>query len=143
MDTRFSIAIHMLILISEADSPLSSAQIAQSVGVNASHIRKIGSCLKKAGLISSSQGIRGFALSKAPRAISLMDVYEAIYGIGSPKLFPMHKNANDKCIVGRHIQPTLESAFAGVSEEAANALKSLSLADVISDMRSRVEEESR
>ena len=41
MDTRFSSAIHTLILISEAESPMTSEQIAVSVGTNASYIRKI------------------------------------------------------------------------------------------------------
>ena len=141
MDTQFSIAVHMLILISEADTPLSSVQIAQSVGVNASHVRKVAGELKKAGLISSRRGVAGFSLTKPSKDISLMDVYEAIYGTNAPSLFPLHKNPNDQCIVGRHIQPTLAGAFAGVSQEAARALQSLTLANVIGDMRKRIEKE--
>ena len=41
MDTRFSSAIHMLILISEAETPMTSEEIAASVGTNASYIRKV------------------------------------------------------------------------------------------------------
>ena len=47
MDTRFSSAIHTLILIAEAEVPMSSEQIAGSVGTNASYIRKITGLLKK------------------------------------------------------------------------------------------------
>ena len=36
MDTRFSSAIHTLILISEAETPMTSEEIAKSVGTNAS-----------------------------------------------------------------------------------------------------------
>ena len=38
MDTRFSSAIHTLILVAEAETLLSSEQIAGSVGTNASYI---------------------------------------------------------------------------------------------------------
>lgn len=39
MDTKFSVAVHILILISEAPNPLNSDQMAGSVGTNASYIR--------------------------------------------------------------------------------------------------------
>ena len=64
MDTKFSSAIHMLILISESDKPMNSEQIATSVGTNASYIRKLSTRLSKAGIISANRGISGFTLSK-------------------------------------------------------------------------------
>ena len=51
MDTRFSSAIHMLILISEAEVPMTSAEIAKSVGTNPSYIRRITGLLKKNKII--------------------------------------------------------------------------------------------
>lgn len=47
MDTKFSVAVHSLVLISESQVPINSNQIALSVGTNASYIRKILSLLKK------------------------------------------------------------------------------------------------
>jgi len=40
MDVKFSSAIHVLILVSEAEYPMSSEQIAESVGTNVRKIRK-------------------------------------------------------------------------------------------------------
>ena len=40
MDTKFSVAVHVLILISESPDPLNSDPMAGSVGTNASYIRK-------------------------------------------------------------------------------------------------------
>ena len=62
MDTRFSSAIHALILIAGADTPMTSDEIAVSVGTNASYIRRITGLLKKQGIIDSRQGISGFRL---------------------------------------------------------------------------------
>ena len=42
MDTKFSVAVHALILISEAPFAINSDQMAVSVGTNASYIRKGG-----------------------------------------------------------------------------------------------------
>ncbi len=48
MDTKFSVAVHALILISESPEPIDSEKMARSVGTNASYIRKILGLLKKA-----------------------------------------------------------------------------------------------
>lgn len=138
MDAQFSIAIHILILVSESDAPLSSDQIAESVGVNASHIRKISSSLKRAGLLSSKQGVRGVKLAREAQDITLMDIYQAIYKSEFTSFFPLHKNPNDKCIVGRHIHPTLESAFADVAAEAIRAMRSQTLKSITIDMKNKI-----
>ena len=57
MDTKFSAAIHVLILISESPTLINSDQMAESVGTNASYIRKILVLLKKAGIVDSHRGI--------------------------------------------------------------------------------------
>ena len=47
MDTKFSVALHILIYISETEKTPSSENLAQSVNTNASHIRKITLLLNK------------------------------------------------------------------------------------------------
>ena len=49
-DTRFSSAVHLLILVSEAESPMSSAQIAESIGTNPSWVRRLATSLREAGI---------------------------------------------------------------------------------------------
>ena len=78
MDTKFSVAVHVLILISEAPNPLSSDQIAGSVGTNASYIRKILSLLKKSGMIDSHRGVSGYVLTNTPDQITLLGIYQAV-----------------------------------------------------------------
>ena len=80
MDTRFSSAIHTLILIAGAEKPLTSDRIAKSVGTNASYIRRITGLLKKQGIIGSRQGAGGFTLLVKPRDLTLYRIYQAIAG---------------------------------------------------------------
>lgn len=141
MDTRFAAAIHCLILISEADVPMSSEEMAGSVGANPSYIRKVLGMLRRGGLIESRQGVAGFQLLRPTREITLLQAYQAIYGTDGVELFDIHRNPNDRCIVGRYIRPTLTSAFAHISEESAQALADMTLADVIADMRKRAQED--
>ena len=59
MDTKFSVAVHVLILISESPTTINSDQMAISIGTNASYVRKILSLLKKAGIVDGHRGIGG------------------------------------------------------------------------------------
>ena len=87
MDTKFSSAIHTLILISESETPINSDQLAQSVGTNASYIRKLTTRLRKAGIIEGRRGISGFRLLRKPDEISLFDVYKAVMETNTLHLF--------------------------------------------------------
>ena len=60
MDTKFSVALHILVMIAESERTLSSKDLAISVGTNASYIRKIISLLKNANLIETHQGKPGY-----------------------------------------------------------------------------------
>ena len=138
MDTRFSSAIHMLILISETETPMTSNEIAESVGTNASYIRKITGLLKKKGILESRQGIGGFALTVPPPELTLYLIYQAIYETEQIGMFDLHRNPNDKCIVGKQIQPVLSETFREIEEKAEQELKRQTLADCINRMRNEI-----
>ena len=135
MDTKFSSAIHMLILISEAQTPMSSEQIAVSVGTNPSYIRKIAGLLKNANIIDSRQGKSGFVLTVAPEELSLWRVYCAVEETEQIHLFDLHRNPNDECIVGRHIRPTLAAMFGDIGATEQREMKEKTLRDCMNDMQ--------
>ena len=143
MDTRFSSAIHTLIMIAGAEMPMTSDQIAESVGTNASYIRKITGLLKKQGIIDSRQGISGFTLLVEPEKLSLLRIYQAIAETEEVHVFDLHQNPNDECIVGRHIQPVLTDVFRGIEEKAEQELNNTSLADCLQKMKTEIDKEKR
>lgn len=142
MDIKFSSAIHTLIMIAESESPLTSEQIANSVGTNASYIRKIIGLLKKQGMIESHRGISGFKLRPKPEELTLLQIYQAVNETERPSIFDLHQNSNDKCIVGRHIKPVLTEMFAEVEDDFARALMEKTLADCSSEIRNRLKTEA-
>ena len=141
MDTRFSSAIHTLIMIAGAETPMTSDQIAESVGTNASYIRKITGLLKKQGIIDSRQGISGFTLLVEPEELPLLRIYQAIAETEEVHVFDLHQNPNDECVVGRHIQPVLTDVFRGIEEKAEQELKNTTLADCMQKMKKEIDKE--
>ena len=139
MDTKFSSAIHMLILISEAETPMTSEEIAVSVGTNASYIRKITGLLKKKGIIKSRQGIGGFLLLTKPEELTLREVYQAVSETEQVHIFDLHQNPNDQCIVGKHIRPVLADIFRSIEEKAEQELNNTTLRDCMDRMQVEIE----
>lgn len=140
MDTKFSSAIHALILISESETPMNSEQIAASVGTNASYIRKLTTRLRKAEIIEGHRGISGFRLIRKPEDISLLEIYKSVTETDSLHLFDIHQNPNDACIVGHNIRPVLNGMFRNMEECVERELAGITLADCISSMRVYVDE---
>ena len=128
-------------MIAGAETPMTSDQIAESVGTNASYIRKITGLLKKQGIIDSRQGISGFTLLVEPEELSLLDIYQAIAETEQVHVFDLHQNPNDECIVGRHIQPVLTDVFRGIEEKAEQELKNTTLADCLQKMKKEIDKE--
>ncbi|MBQ7978881.1 MAG: Rrf2 family transcriptional regulator [Candidatus Methanomethylophilaceae archaeon] len=139
-DTRFSSAIHMLILISEAEKPMSSEEIAVSVGTNSSHIRKIAGLLKKDGIIGSNQGSKGFSIRVDPKELSMFRIYKAVNETDHVRLFEIHRNPNDECIVGRHIGPVLNEMYSDMVSKVEAEMSSTTLYDCMQKMREKIRE---
>ena len=143
MDTKFSSSIHTLILISESETPMNSDQIAESVGTNASYIRKLTTRLSKAGIIGGHRGVSGFRLVREPEDISLLDIYKAVMETDRLHLFDLHQNPNDTCIVGRNIRPVLGGMFRDMEESVENKLHGMTLADCIENMQEYIQKGRR
>ena len=139
MDTKFSVAVHILILISESPPTINSDQITMSVGTNASYVRKILALLKKAGIVHGHQGISGYSLLFAPKRLTLLQIYQAVMEQPKPHLLDVHQNPSDRCIVGQHIRTVLTGMFADVEDTFARSLSDKTLADCIADIRKRME----
>ena len=138
MDTKFSVAVHVLILISESPDPLNSDQMAGSVRTNASYIRKILALLKKSGMIDSHRGVSGYSLTTTPEQITLLRIYQAVTEETKIHLLDIHQNSNDKCVVGRHIGPVLTGMFEDMEEAFARLLSQKTLADCITEIRTEM-----
>lgn len=143
MDTKFSSAIHTLILISKSETPMNSEQIATSVGTNASYIRKLTTRLRKSGIIEGRRGISGFKLVKKPEDISLLDIYDSVMETENLHIFDIHQNPNDECIVGHNIRPVLNGMFRNMEERVENELSSITLKDAINNMRQYINENEK
>lgn len=127
ISTKFSVAVHALIIIAVEQEPPSSSWIAGSVNTNPVVIRRIIGLLQKANLLSGSQGKSGYVLLKAPQDITLLEVYKAVAMTEADQLFAIHENTNINCPVGANIQFLLEAVMAESQVAMEAVLKAVTL----------------
>jgi Rrf2 family protein len=74
--------IHCLLwLVDPASGQPSSRDLAELQGISPSFVAKIFPKLEKAGIVKAAEGIRGgYRLARAPDAITVLDVIDAIEG---------------------------------------------------------------
>lgn len=134
MDTKFAVALHILTMISESKEVLSSQVLAESVGTNASYIRKVLALLKNAGLIMSSQGRSGYQLTKSPKDITLLEIYFATQEVDHIQLFQLHQHANQACPVGKNIEGAMSPIFTSLERDLERELAGQTLEKLIANL---------
>ena len=138
-DTKFTVAIHILIMLTTSDKELNSDDLARSVGTNASYIRKVMALLKDHKIISSQRGKSGIQLLVNPEDITLLDIYKIVEG-EQPHIFKIHQNPNPTCPIGRNIKQAVFPFLDDAEKQLRQSLASDKLSDVIDRIR-KLEEE--
>jgi Rrf2 family protein len=107
-NSRFMTAVHVLTLLAyHRDEAVTSEYVAGSVNTNPVVVRRILGLLKQAGLVSSTEGVKGGTkLARPAERITLGDAYRAVE---PGELFGAAPNApNPLCPVGRSVQTVLQ-----------------------------------
>jgi Rrf2 family protein len=131
---RFSIAVHLLSLLGAVeDAEHTSEWMAGSIGVNPVIVRNISGMLRRAGLVNTSQGVKGAQLARPLSDITLLDVYRAVEP--DVALFSVHARPHPSCEVGSKIQGTLEKVFGEAQAALEATLTATSMQQLVREMR--------
>lgn len=76
-----SLGLHSMVIIAKTDELTNANKIADSTGASKNHLAKVLQRLVKANFLKSYRGPSGgFILKRAPKDISILDIFEAIEG---------------------------------------------------------------
>lgn len=132
--SRLPVAVHILLAIVEFEGKekTTSTFLAGSVNVNPVIIRNMLGQLKTAGLVTVKAGEGGASLTKDPKDITLMDVFNAVEK--EEMLFHFHENPNPECPVGKNVHAVLDRRLFSIQEAMQKQMGSITLQDLIDDM---------
>lgn len=136
VNSRFAVAVHILVMLALEDRPLTSKLISASVNTNPVVIRRLLGVLSKAGLIETQRGVEGGShLACPPEEITLLQVYEIT---GQGQLFALHTNEpNQLCPCGRNIQPLLKNVFSEAETALETTLAKTTVAEVMRNIQAQ------
>jgi len=110
-----SLGMHAMGLLSTLDGqPMSARMDADRLGVSEAHLAKVLQRLTKVSLLNSTRGPKGgFALSRDPESVSLLEVFEAIEGPMEPAacLFGIPLCDGSSCVLGKVIVDVNNTLF--------------------------------
>lgn len=129
MNTQFSVAIHILVLLATEKEPSSSQYIASSVNSNATLVRKICRFLKDGHFIKSSQGVAGYSLNLPADKINLGAVYQHIFTTET-HFAKIHQDTNPNCPVGNNITHILDDIYQEVDQTIIHKLSHYTIANI-------------
>ncbi len=131
--TRFSVALHILILIArDTSDEATSARMAVSIGTNPVVVRRIAGHLARAGLISVQRGPGGASLARPADQITLRDVWRAIHP-EREKLIRVHPRTNRQDPVGRRMPELLRARFDQAEQVMLENLAGTTVADLVGE----------
>ena len=140
--SKFTIAVHTLLVIDMLgkENKVTSDFIAASVRVNPVIIRRTLLSLKAAGMVEVKAGSGGASLIKAPKDITLLDVYRAVDAVENTDggIFRFHENPNPACPVGRNIHTVLDGHLSSAQRALEDELQKVTLADLIKTLDDNV-----
>jgi Rrf2 family protein len=130
--TKLSTSVKALCYLARMDSePKTSTQIAESIGVNASKLRKILSMLVKNDIVESTQGASGgFILKKDIDKLHLQEIYCAVE---DRKAFYLNvsKSKGDQLSETTKLNHFFLDLFADIQIDIEEKMKKLSLKSVL------------
>lgn len=132
VDQKFSVSVHIMTRLAYHKAGLmTSEELATGVRTNSTVIRRLISRLVDAGLVQSFKGkAGGVKLARAPKEITLKEIYQAVSEktlIAAPVKAP-----NKNCIVSCAMKKMMCDVAQGLEETSLNYLSEITLAEMVS-----------
>ncbi|MEM9478098.1 MAG: Rrf2 family transcriptional regulator [Verrucomicrobiota bacterium] len=138
MRSDFTVALHILGFLTAKDGePLSSEILAETYGTHPVVVRRILLKLSEAGMVTSQRGAGGgTVLSRDPKEITLLDVFEAVEE--DMQILPRYPEEEDDLskVIGAYINGMMENAEADLLAR----FKNLNLLEMDKALRPAVHE---
>ena len=131
-NTQFAVAVHVLTMLgAQPEDVLSSEVMAESVGSNPVHVRRILGRLRQAAIVESRPGVNGgWRLCRPRGEITLADVWRAVQG--EDPVLGLH-GANPDCPAGQRIQRALGALDRRAAEAVEAELGTTTICDLVEE----------
>lgn len=141
-DSRLSVALHVLLHMSEMDHAVTSETLGSMVKTNPVVFRRTMAGLRDAGIVRSEKGHGGgWSLARKLASVTLGDVHHAL---GVTTLFSIGlREARPKCLLEQAVNSAVGGALADAETLLVARLRTITVADILADARRQASHRSR
>lgn len=130
MTSEFAIAVHALVYLNHKGETLDSEALAANVCTNPVRVRKVMAKLKKAGFVSTKEGVRGgYSMAKAPEEIDLCQIGDALE-VDFVKASWKSGNPEMKCLIASGMAGIMDSIYGELNEVCRRKMESITINDI-------------
>jgi Rrf2 family protein len=131
-DSRLSVALHVLLHMSETEGAVTSGALGPMMKTNPVVLRRTMAGLREAGIVRSEKGHGGgWSLARALDAVTLGDVHDAL-GMSSPFQIE-NREQRPTCLLEQAVNRALGGALAEAEALLLRRLRETTVADVLAD----------
>ncbi|MDU4973456.1 MAG: Rrf2 family transcriptional regulator [Hungatella hathewayi] len=130
MTSEFAIAVHALVYLNHRQQTVSSEALASNVCTNPARVRKVMAKLKKAGIISTKEGLEGgYHFEKDSSCVNLRQVCDALEGDFVSASWKSGDKEMD-CMIASGMAAIMDEIYADLDELCRKRLESITIASI-------------
>ena len=130
MTGTFSLAVHALVYLNHKGTTLSSESLAENICTNPARVRRVMAPLKKAGLVSTKEGIDGGYTSLCdPAAVTLRQVAQAVDACFVSAAW-RPGDMDRECLIASGMANILDEIYADLDQMCKQRLEQITLSDI-------------
>jgi Rrf2 family protein len=136
MNSEFTIAVHSLVLLAHLpDHMATSEEIAANVSTHSARIRKVMGFLRKAGYVSTKEGIGGgFILSCKPEEVTLGEIYRLTCQ-GTLKPSWCSGDESKPCMISSKMDRLMGKVFIDAEKQMENYFEGHTIGSMLEQIR--------
>lgn len=130
MTSEFAIAVHALVYLNHRQETVSSETLASNVCTNPARVRKVMAKLKKAGIITTKEGLEGgYHFEKDSSSVNLREICDALeVDFVSASWKSGDKDMN--CMIASGMAAIMDDIYGDLDELCRKRLESITIATI-------------
>ena len=130
MTGEFAVGVHALVFLNHKKTVVSSEMVAENVCTNPARVRKILASLKKAGLVSTKEGLDGgYQFSADASKVNLCMIADAL-GVAVVSSSWKSGNPDMDCLVASGMAGLLDGIYDDLDSLCYKRLKGITIEDI-------------
>lgn len=130
MTSEFAIAVHALVYLNHRQETVSSETLASNVCTNPARVRKVMAKLKKAGIITTKEGLEGgYHFEKDSSSVNLREICDALE-VDFVSASWKSGDKDMKCMIASGMAAIMDDIYGDLDELCRKRLESITIATI-------------